>query len=276
MTSRMMISARVSPIIGMALLAVTSCGSDSDTVEPDSAGGPDATSPAEPETSAGSGSETPDLVIDPGDGGRYEADLDPADFVAGVDNPYFPLTPGMRWLYEGVEDDEIERVEVVVTTDRKEVLGISAVVVRDTVTVDDELVEDTYDWFAQDRDGNVWYLGEDSKEYEDGEVVSAAGSWEAGVDGAQAGIVMQADPTVGQAYRQEYYPGEAEDLAEVVRRGESASVPAGEFDDVLVIKEWNPLEPDVVEEKYYASGVGPILEVVVEGGDGRVELVETP
>jgi hypothetical protein len=244
----------------LAALVVASCGGGSDTVEPGAF--------------AGTGSGVPAAVIDPGDGGRYEADLDPVDFVAVIDNPYLPLAPGMRWVYEGVEDDEVERVEVVVTSERKEILGIWAVVVRDTVTIDGDLVEDTYDWFAQDRDGNVWYLGEDTKEYQDGEVVSTGGTWEAGVDDAQAGIVMPADPTVGHAYRQEYYPGEAEDLAEVVRLGESASVPAGEFDDVVVIKEWNPLEPDVVEEKYYAPGVGPILAVVVEGGSGREELVE--
>lgn len=272
MTRRMTAKVRIGACLCVVLPAVMSCGG-ADTAEP---GRLTETSAATPTGPSAPASNEPDLLIDPGDGGQYQADLDPADFVADVDHPYLPLTPGQRWVYEGMEDDEVERVEVTVTSDRKEIMGISAIVVRDTVTVDGDLVEDTYDWFAQDRDGNVWYLGEDSKEYEDGEVVSTAGSWQAGVDGAQAGIVMQAEPTVGQAYRQEYYPGEAEDLAEVVRQGESASVPAGEFDDVLVIKEWNPLEPDVVEEKYYAPGVGLILEVVVEGGDGQVELLESP
>jgi hypothetical protein len=213
-------------------------------------------------------------VIDPGDGGSYRPEIDPASFVDVIDNPYLPLRPGARWVYEGRDDDEVERIEVVVTDERREVFGISATVVRDTVTVDGELVEDTYDWFAQDADGNVWYLGEDTAEYENGEVKDRHGSWEAGVDGALPGIVMPARPEVGRSYRQEYYAGEAEDLAEIVRMNDEAAVPFGTYDDVVVIKEWNPFEPDVTEEKYYTSGVGLLLEVKTAGGDGRVELVE--
>ena len=144
---------------------------------------------------------------------------------------------------------------------------------RDRVFEDGELVEDTFDWYAQDTDGNVWYLGEDSKEYEDGEVVSTEGSWEAGVDGALAGIIMKAAPAVGDAYRQEYYEGEAEDLAEVIELGARVSVGAGDYDEVIVIEEWTPLEPEVVENKSYAPGVGVILEEKVRGEEGRVELV---
>lgn len=160
------------------------------------------------------------------------------------------------------------------TDERREVMGVSTVVVQDRVYQDGELVEDTVDWFAQDTDGNVWYFGEESRELEDGEVVSTEGSWEPGVDGALPGIVMLADPTPGDAYRQEYYEGEAEDMAEVAETSTRASVPAGEFSDVVVIREWNPLEPDVVEEKHHAPGVGVVLKVVVEGGDGRVELIQ--
>jgi hypothetical protein len=214
-----------------------------------------------------------DAVIDPGDDGDYSPDIDPGDFVEAITNPYLPLRPGARWVYEGT-DGESERIEVVVTDQTREVMGISAVVVQDTVWEDDEIVEDTFDWFAQDAEGNVWYLGEDSREYEDGEVVSSEGSWEAGVDGALPGIVMLADPAVGDAYRQEYYEDEAEDLAEVVRLGAAESVVAGDFDEVVVIREWNPLDPDVVEEKYYAPGVGLILEVKTIGGEGRVELID--
>ena len=198
----------------------------------------------------------------------------PTAFVETIDNPYLPLIPGSSWVYEGIEDGETERIEVVVTDDRRDVMGISAVVVRDTVSEDGEVIEDTYDWFAQDGDGNVWYLGEDSREYEDGELVGTEGSWEAGVDGAFPGIVMLAEPEVGRAYRQEYFEGEAEDLGEVIQVGVSESVVAGTYNDVVVIREWNPLEPDVVEDKYHAPGVGVVLESVVEGGDGRVELVE--
>ena len=213
-------------------------------------------------------------VIDPGDDGVYDPTIDPADFVAAIDNPYLPLAPGSRWVYEGTVDGEVEHVEVVVTDERREVMGISAVVVRDTVTLDGEIHEDTYDWFAQDRAGNVWYLGEASTEYEDGAPSSTEGSWEAGVDGALPGIVMPAAPEVGDAYRQEFDRGEAEDLAEVVRLAATETVPFGTFDDLLVTREWNPLDPDPVEEKYYAPGIGMVLEVVIRGGEGRVELVE--
>jgi hypothetical protein len=209
-------------------------------------------------------------VIDPGDGGDYRPDIDPARFVDRIDNPYLPLLPGARWVYEDATSGE--HTEVAVTADRKQILGISAVVVRDTVTVDGEVQEDTYDWFAQDVEGNVWYLGEHSEEHEDGKI-STAGSWEAGVDGALPGIVMPAHPEAGQAYRQEFYPGEAEDLAEVVRLGAADDVPTGSYHDVVVIEEWNPLEPDVVEQKHYAPGVGQILEETTVGGDGRAELV---
>jgi predicted TIM-barrel fold metal-dependent hydrolase len=238
---------RVQAIVG-ALLAVVAfsalmagCGDDEDSTDGD--GGTDA-------------------VIDPGDGGDYDPEIDPADFVTDITNAYLPLTPGSRWVYEGEDDGELERIEIEVLTDRREVMGISAVVVRDTVYDEDgELVEDTYDWFAQDSEGNVWYLGEESTEYEDGEAVSTEGSWEAGVDGALPGIVMLADPEVGEAYRQEYYEDEAEDMAEVSQVG----VTEGDYTDVIVIREWNPLEPDVIEDKYYAPGVGVIAEVKVEG-----------
>ncbi len=199
-----------------------------------------------------------------------------SEFSSAIDNPYLPWLPGSRWVYEGREGDDVERIEVEVLSDTRPVMGVEAAVVRDTVTLDGELIEDTFDWYLQDADGNVWYVGEDSKEYEDGEVATTAGSWEAGVDGAQAGIIMYADPAahVGTVYYQEYYEGEAVDQGEVVRVGETVTVPAGTFEDVIVVLERNPLEPGVLEEKYVAPGVGVVLEAVIEGGDERVELLE--
>ena len=229
---------------------------------------------------AGSGSTTTDApaaaepVIDPGDGGDYAPDLDPADFVASVDNPYFPLVPGTKWVYEGEDDDETERVEVEVLEETRDIQGITATVVRDTVYVDGEIAEDTYDWFAQDKDGNVWYLGEDTHEYEDGKAVNADGAWEYGKDGALPGIVMLADPAVGDAYRQEYYEGEAEDMGEVLEVGVTTEIELGNYEDVLVTEDWNPLEPDVVEEKSYAPGIGLIREEKTVGGEGVIELIE--
>ncbi len=201
-------------------------------------------------------------------------EIDPADFVRDVTNQYFPLEPGTTLVYEGQTADGLERVEDRVTTERRVVMGVSCVVLHDRVSLDGSLIEETFDWYAQDREGNVWYFGEDSKDYEDGKVTSTKGSWEAGVDGAQPGIIMQADPQVGDSYRQEYYAGEAEDMAKVVELGQSVTVPAGSYSDVLVTRDWTPLEPDVEEQKYYAPGVGLVLEQFVKGGEGRVELIE--
>jgi hypothetical protein len=210
-----------------------------------------------------------EAVIDPGDGGDYSVQVDPSRFVATIDNPWLPFTPGSRWVYEAGGG---ERNEVVVTGQTRRIMGITATVVRDVETRNGELVEETSDWYAQDRDGNVWYLGEDTRAFRNGEP-SPAGSWEAGVDGALPGIIMQADPQVGDAYRQEFYRGEAEDMGKVVRLGASQTVPFRPFDGLLVTQDWTPLEPEVVEEKYYAKGVGLVLETTVKGGSDRNELV---
>lgn len=214
-------------------------------------------------------------LIDLGDGGSYSPDLDPADFVQDVDNPYLPLVRGSRWVYEGEGDDGIEQIEVEVTDQRQEVLGISAVVVhRSAQDADGTVLEETFAWFAQDVDGNVWSLGEDITTYEDGEAAGAEGSWEAGVDGAQPGIAMRADPDVGDAYRQEYLRGKAEHMAMVQDLSAALEVPTGSYEDVLVVEEWSPLDPDVVQEAYHAPGVGVVLQVTAAGGDDRFELVE--
>jgi hypothetical protein len=201
--------------------------------------------------------------------------LEGASFVEGIDNQYLPFVPGSRWVYAGEDEGELEHIEVTVLVDPRAVDGIPAVVVRDVVTLDGAVAEDTFDWYAQDAAGNVWYLGEDSREIDDGEVVSTHGSWESGVDGAVAGVIMWADPMghAGDPYYQEFYEGEAEDSAEVVRMGDTVTVAAGTFEDVLVIREWNPMEPGVVELKYYAPGVGVVLEEIEEGGEGRIELI---
>lgn len=204
----------------------------------------------------------------------YKPEINPENFAAIIDNQYLPLTAGKIFIYEGNTDNGLEHVEVYITGETKEVMGINCMVVRDQVWIDGELEEDTADWFAQDQDGNIWYFGEDSKEMKDGQVVSTAGSWEAGVDGAQPGIVMEANPKLGDAYRQEYYFNEAEDMAEVVGLGESVAIEYGKFGEVLVIKEWTPLEPGVAEHKYYVPGLGMVMEEIVEGGEGRIELIE--
>jgi hypothetical protein len=191
---------------------------------------------------------------------EYRPDIDPSDFVAVIDNPLYPLVPGSVFRLRGETEDGPELNVVRVTDRTKEILGVTTTVVKDVVKVDGELAELTYDWYAQDRDGNVWYFGEDTAEYEDGKVANRAGSWEAGVDGAQPGIVVIADPQVTDSYRQEFYEGEAEDMFWVVSVGGSKSVPYGDFDDVVHTLEWSPLEPKVVEEKFYAPGVGLLAE----------------
>lgn len=198
----------------------------------------------------------------------YAPKIDPARFVASVDNEFFPLVPGTSFFYEAAGGGE--RVEVSVTDKTREVMGVTCTVVCSREYQDAELVEETWDWYAQDADGTVWYFGEETKEYRGGEVVSTAGSWEAGRDGALPGIIIKAQPQVGDTYRQEYYPGHAEDMAEVLKLGDTVVVPCGSFDHVLVTKDWTPLEPGDEEQKYYAPGVGLILEVE---GDERLELV---
>jgi hypothetical protein len=216
------------------------------------------------------------IILNDKNGADYKPVIDPANFVRTIDNPYFALTPGKIWIYEGPnEDGETERVEVEVTEDTKAVLGVTTTVVRDRVWEDGQLVEDTFDWYAQDKDGNVWYFGEDSKEIEDGQVVSTEGSWEAGISGAKPGIVMKANPQVGDAYRQEFLKGEAEDIGEVLSLDESVSIGLGRYENCLQTKDWTPLEPDVVEHKFYSKEVGNvILEKKVAGGSGQIELID--
>jgi hypothetical protein len=196
--------------------------------------------------------------------------LDPADFTTEIDNPYWPISKGKRWVHRNAE----ERIVVTRTSRKKTVAGIRAVVLTDVVTSpgSGDYIEVTKDWYAQDADGNVWYLGEDTKEYENGRVASTAGSWEHGVDGAYAGIIIPADPKPGLEYRQEYYKGEAEDVAKVMSLDATAKVPFGTFENCLKTEDTTPLEPDVVEYKYYAKNVGPVLRTNAEGG-GREELV---
>jgi hypothetical protein len=209
--------------------------------------------------------------------GSERVRLDPAGFTTRIDNPYWPLRPGSRWIYRETDPEGTkQRVVVTVTTKTKKIAnGITARVVRDVVTEDGKPVEVTDDWYAQDTCGNIWYLGEATKEFENGKVVSTKGSFEAGVDGAQPGIVMPAKPRAGMRYRQEYYAGHAEDRAEVLSLGEQVEVPFGSFGKgrVVMTRDLNPLEPRVLEYKFYARGIGPVLAVGVSGGSDREELV---
>ena len=201
--------------------------------------------------------------------------LDPAEFTTNIDNPYWPMSPGSRWVFSERTGGGAPQKVVVTVTDRIKTIanGVKARVIRDIVSEGGVPVEVTNDWYAQDADGNVWYLGEATQEYVNGKPGTTSGSFEAGVDGAEAGIAMPADPERGLAYRQEYYAGEAEDRAQVLSTEEMVTVPFGHFRGALLTKDLVPTEPRVEELKFYARGVGPVLTLKVAGGEGREELI---
>jgi hypothetical protein len=204
------------------------------------------------------------------EGQTYAPVIDPADFSHPLANDYFPLDPGLTTVFEGGG----ERVEVTVTSETKVIMGVTTTVITDQVTVGGDLKEDTLDWYAADNIGNVWYFGEQTAEYENGEVSTTEGSWEAGVDGALPGIIMLADPRIGETYRQEFYAGQAEDVARVYARDESITVPKDTYDLVLVTEDWSLLTPDVHERKWYAPNIGVVFEETISGGSGTLSLID--
>jgi hypothetical protein len=190
-----------------------------------------------------------------------------------INNRYFLLLPGTTFVYEATQGPR-EHDEFGVTHDTKEVLGVDCIVVHDIASINGQVVEDTFDYFAQDRFGNVWYMGEDTKQLKNGTVVGTAGTWLAGVNGAMPGFVMEGQPAEGDAYRQENSPGVAEDNAQVVSLTGSVDVPFGSWQgNVLVTYEWSPLEPKVTEEKDYALDVGLVRTTTIKGGSGESVLV---
>ena len=206
-------------------------------------------------------------------GAPYDPVINPSNFVAQIDNPYFPLTPGTIFIYEGQTAQGFEHDEFAVTHNTKVILGVTCIEVHDTVTTDGELTEDTLDWFAQDQDGNVWYFGENTHELEDGLITTIEGTFTAGVNGDKPGIIMKAHPAIGDFYRQEFSLDTAEDFAETLSLTETVNVPAGSFTRCLKSQETTPLETDLLEDKYYAPGVGNVLTVDVRTGDTE-ELVQ--
>jgi hypothetical protein len=217
----------------------------------------------------------------PGDDGLPQGSepvtLDPADFTLQIDNPYLPLRPGSRWVYrETTTKGDRQKAVVTVTRKTKKIAnGVTARVVTDIATAHGKRVEVTDDWYAQDKAGNVWYLGESVRNYRNGKLVDREGSFEAGVRGAQAGVAMPAQPRPGQAYRQEYAKGKAEDTGAIVARGgDRVQVPAGFFaKDVLVTRDLAPTEPKTEELKFYVRGIGEVLSVHTDGDGERSELV---
>jgi hypothetical protein len=239
-----------------AALALSACGGDNDNGD---SGG----------TSAGTSTALPQ--------GSEPVNLDPADFTTNIDNPYWPMAVGSRWVYrETDKQGAVRRVDVTVTDQTKQIAnGVEARVVHDVVTEEGKPVEITDDWYAQDSAGNVWYLGEATAEYENGKVVSREGSFEAGVDGAQPGVAVPGSPEVGLSYRQEYLAGQAEDSAKVLSLDAHATVPFGSFDGLLQTEDTNPLNKPTpsVERKFYAKGTGPVLSETIAGGSDREVLI---
>jgi hypothetical protein len=203
----------------------------------------------------------------------YDPEILPRNFVAGIDNPFLPFVPGTTWKYEGKTDEGTETIVVEATAATRVILGVTCTEVRDRGYLNGVLAEDTRDWYAQDKQGNVWYFGELSYEIEDGLIVSISGSWEAGVDGAKPGLAMPAAVAVGRTYRQEFLIGEAEDLGQILSLNASVTVPYGAFTGCRKTRDFTPLSPDSNEHKFYATGVGLLLEQDPEGGS-RVELIE--
>jgi hypothetical protein len=229
-------------------------------------GGGDPGKPASERTSGRQSAQLPQ--------GGEVVKLDPAEFTTEIDNPYWPMRPGTVWIYrERTQNGGTLRGEITVTDKIKEVAGVKARVIHDVTTKNGQPVEITDDWYAQDKAGNLWYVGEDTTEYQNGKPHSTHGSWEAGVDGAQAGIMLPAEPRVGMTYRQEHYAGQAEDAARVLSRNEQAEVPAGHFTGALLTKDYTPLEPKLLEYKLYAKGVGPVLALGVSGDLDVEQLV---
>jgi hypothetical protein len=205
--------------------------------------------------------------------GPYRPSINSKDFVSTVDNRYFPLKPGTSFRYRGVRDGTAQTDDVVVTRQIKIVLGIKCTVVRDTVSSHGRPLERTFDWYAQDKQGNVWYMGEDALELKNDKFVRASDSWEAGVHGAKPGMIMPATPHPGMVYRQEYYPpGGALDQAKVLRTNVPARDASGASRRALLTIEWSPVEPQL-EAKEYVAGLGEINERVVAGGHEQFRLV---
>jgi hypothetical protein len=202
------------------------------------------------------------------------AAVDPANFALPVDNPYFPLEPGTTYRHEGMAEGEPAAIAYTVTHQTRTILGVTNLIVLDTLYVNGRIEEITHDWYTQDCQGNVWYFGEAIKEYDpNGHRIPAKGAWQAGVDGAKPGIVMPAEPKVGMVFRPEFYKGEAEDRYEIRDLSAEVRTPYGMFSDVLVMTEQTRLEPGVLGLKYHAPGYGQIKESVAKGPPETLRLV---
>lgn len=203
----------------------------------------------------------------------YAPVINPKNFTTKIDNPFFPLVPGTTFVYEGQTSGGLSHTDFIVTQKTRVILGVTCVEVHDIVKLNGKVAEDTLDWFAQDKDGNVWYFGENTHELVDGLITTIDGTFTSGVDSAKPGIIMKAHPALGDFYRQEFDLGNAEDFAAVTSLGEFVNVPFGSFSNCLKTPETTPLEPDLNEDKFYCSGIGNVLTVDNVTGE-RSELIQ--
>jgi hypothetical protein len=218
--------------------------------------------------------QKPNTAIKSGAGPGWPKTLHPSDFVRRVDNPFFPLKPGSKWFYRGKDEDGRFTDRMHVTHRTKTILGAQTTVVHDVVFRHGKPREATDDWYAQDKKGDVWYFGENTKELDrHGHVTSREGSWKAGRDAARVGVLMPAHPKVGQTARQEFYKGHAEDHFKVLDTSARVKTPRVSSRHALRTREWTPLEKGVVDNKYYVRGYGDVKERTVKGGTEVLRLV---
>ena len=224
--------------------------------------------------STGRSQETTSGQAGPSSPTSYDPKIDPANFVKKIDNPVFPLKPGTKYKLRSKTSDGVGYETLTVTNDTQKIAGVTTTVIKDITRLDGKLEEKTTDWYAQDKQGNVWYFGEDTATYKNGKVDSTAGTWKAGVNGAKPGIIMNANPQLTDSYRQEYLKGEAEDMYWVIAKNQTIKVPDGTFHNAVLTMEWTPLEPKVVSEKYYVPGIGIVAERNLSGGLENIELLQ--
>jgi hypothetical protein len=260
------------PVVAALTIALLAgCSSSGGSSAPTTAGSHGDANPAPSSGPASSGAGTPS----PSASAAYSVSYDPADFSATVDNPWFPLAPGTTLTYMGIRDGEPARDVVTVTNETVKIDGVPCRVVHDRLYLSGRLAESTSDYYSQDSQGNVWYFGEDTAEFdEDLNVVSTEGTWHTAEAGALPGIFMPANPAVGDTHRQEYYPAHAEDFFKIVDLSASITVPYGSFTEAMRTEEWTPLEPDVLDNKYYVKGIGEVKEVAVKGGQEELALTK--
>jgi hypothetical protein len=210
-----------------------------------------------------------------GPGAQYHPQISSADFSPNIDNPWFPMTPGKTYVYAGNKDGKPSLDLVVPSTRTKAIDGVTTRVVEDRLYLSNRLAERTSDYYAQDRCGNVWYFGEDTADLNrHGRVTTREGTWHSGQNGALPGVIMQAQPEVGRRFRQEWLKGHAEDVFKAVDISARAKVPFGRFSNVLRTEETTALEPGVLDNKFYAKGIGELSERTVKGGHEAQSLVE--